>query len=640
MSGYIVDIETDGLLLECTRMWCIVLRNIETNQATAYLEGDLSWKAILDSADNIAGHNILGFDLAALEKLFKYKLPNTCKVRDTLILSQVLNYKRFGTAGHSLGIWGESLGVLKTNWRERAIELELISFNDPAGAEFKQFHAEMVDYCVQDTAVNIGVYTTLMQEFNIAYKHNKLVATYLKAEHAAAKWVSRCELVGWPFDKESAIALSQTLADEMAIAYETLNSKLGWKTVAVDKVKGEVAIKRPKWIKNGCYDQHTANWFGIEAWLGADEDVYRPIVGEYCRVTFERLSLDSVMDVKTFLYRNNWVPTQWNYKRNEMTGKNEKTSPKITEDSIEFLGGDGKLYTDFLTTKSRHSNLKTWIENVDTNGNLHGECIVIGTPSMRARHRVIVNVPSPDSKWGHEMRSLFKCKPGWKLIGCDSSGNQARGLAHYLKDPVFINTLLTGDIHQYNADALTEVLSEMGIKHVVPRAAAKRVLYAFLFGASGGKLWSYLFNTIDEANGKKLRLGFLKKVPGFEQLITKLKNTYGKTSQYGDGYIVSLVGTRIYVDSFHKLLVYLLQATEKITCATALMLTVQELEAENIPWEPCIFYHDEIDFQVPEEFAERAAEIGKKSFHDGPALYGIEIMDGSGKIGNTWYDVH
>ena len=280
------------------------------------------------------------------------------------------------------------------------------------------------------------------------------------------------------------------------------------------------------------------------------------------------------------------------------------------------------------------------MDNTDSNGMLHGDCMVIGTPSMRSRHSIIVNVPSVDSPWGKEMRSLFKCNDNWKLIGCDSSGNQARGLAHYLGDDEYIHTLLNGDIHQYNADMLTKVLMDMGVVYEVKRSQAKRVLYAFLFGASGTKLWSYIFGNMDEANGKKLKSGFLKAVPGFKDLLTKLESVYGKTSQYGNGYIPSAAGNRIYVDSFHKLLVYLLQSAEKITCSSALMLTMERLEAENIPYMPCIFYHDEIDFQVPEEFAERAAEIGKQAFADGPKLFGINIMSGDAKIGNTWYDVH
>jgi DNA polymerase I-like protein with 3'-5' exonuclease and polymerase domains len=318
---------------------------------------------------------------------------------------------------------------------------------------------------------------------------------------------------------------------------------------------------------------------------------------------------------------------------------------------LEFLGGDGKLYVDFLTARARHSILKTWIENTDDAGNLHGDCMAIGTPSMRARHSIIVNVPAVDSPWGKEMRSLFTCKPGWKLIGCDSSGNQARGLAHYLGDKKFIDTLLHGDIHQYNADKLTEVVYKLDAqdqlqinpktgKREVLRPQAKRILYAFLFGASGPKLWSYIFGVLDEKKGPKLKNGFLKAVPGFKALIKKLGNIYGKTSQYGDGYIPSLAGNRIYVDSYHKLLVYLLQSAEKITCSAALMLTMERLEQAGIPYIPCIFMHDEIDFQVPEEFAEQARAIGKQAFVDGPKLFGVEIMDGEGKIGNSWYEVH
>jgi len=43
---------------------------------------------------------------------------------------------------------------------------------------------------------------------------------------------------------------------------------------------------------------------------------------------------------------------------------------------------------------------------------------------------------------------------------------------------------------------------------------------------------------------------------------------------------------------------------------------------------------------VPEEHTKRAAEIGKMAFREGPKLYGINIMDGESKIGETWYEVH
>jgi hypothetical protein len=180
----------------------------------------------------------------------------------------------------------------------------------------------------------------------------------------------------------------------------------------------------------------------------------------------------------------------------------------------------------------------------------------------------------------------------------------------------------------------------MGVTYEVKRSQAKRILYAFLFGASGSKLWSYIFGNMDEVKGRKLKNGFLKAVPGFSSLIELLGKVYSSTQKFGDGYIVSLAGNRIYVDSYHKLLVYLLQSAEKITCSAAVMLTAERLEAEGIPYKPCIYYHDEIDFQVPAEYAERAAEIGKQAFVDGPKLFDVNIMDGNAKIGKDWLEIH
>jgi DNA polymerase-1 len=630
MPRYVFDIEANELLQKCTKVWLICAYDLDTKETRDWLEGDLSWIELFKEANMLIGHNILGYDLPVLEKLFGFKPSAHTKLFDTLIVSQISDYKRFGLRGHSLQVWGEALNFPK------------IEFDD-----FSKFSEEMRTYCHQDVNLTVMVYNELKNELAQTFElletrekgsSNKL-KTYIKAEHATAKWCSKAALHGWPFDVNAALRLVEELTAEMDKAHEALNSRLGIKCVAIDKRNGVAYSKKPKWTKAGFYDSHTANWFKIDPCSGYEGEE-RPIWGEYTRVEFSPLSLDSIADVKIFLFKNGWKPTEWNTRLNTYTNKKERTSPKITEDSLEFLGGDGKLYTEFLTAKSRYGILKTWLENLDEKGNLHGDCMTIGTPSMRARHSIIVNVPSADSPWGKEMRSLFTCTPGWKLIGCDSSGNQARGLAHYLKNEQFIDTLLNGDIHQYNADVLTAVLKTIDVDHTVPRGVAKRILYAFLFGASGSKLWSYIFGNLDDDNGKKLKNGFLKAVPGFKDLLEKLENIYGKTSKIGDGYIPSLAGNRIYVDSFHKLLVYLLQSAEKITCTAALMLTMENLEKESIPYIPLIFYHDEIDFMVPEEHAQRAMEIGRDSFKEGPKLFGVEIMDGGGKVGNTWYDIH
>lgn len=635
---FVYDAETNGLKQDCTRMWILAAKDIVTAEVKFWLEGDTGWKEIFDNGILAIGHNVCGFDELVLRKLFNYKIPAKLKVRDTLVMSRVLNYRRFGEQGHSMEVWGEALGQPK-------VEHE----------DWSKFSPEMQNRCISDVHLNEQIYNHLMVEFEALAARSPNIGKYLIAEQYVSRWSGECELQGWPFNKEKARALLVPIEAEMQLAYDALTSRLGNKVVAVDKKKGEYFTRKPKWIKSGCYDTHTANWFGINPWNGYESED-RLVEGEYSRVEIRDLSLDSPQDVKLFLYRNGWEPTDWNIKRQE-DGSMKKTSPKITLDSLEFLGNDGKLYVNFLSAKSRFAQLSGWLEALDADDKIHGECITIGTPSMRARHKTIVNVPTGDSSYGKEFRELFVCPPGWKIIGCDSAGNQARGLAHYLGDPDYIHTLLTGDIHMYNAGKIDAALKMMGVdwneflKRTDPdstpeswpaskRAVAKRILYAFLFGASGGKLWSYIFKNNEAIKGNKFKQGFIEAVPGFQSLLDKLKKVYTQTKRSGDGYIPSIVGNRVYVDSPHKLLVYLLQSLEKITCSLACWKLMVNLEKANIEYVPLIFYHDELDFMVKTENAEEAAEIGRAAFREGPKEVGVTIMDGGSKIGDNWYETH
>lgn len=620
MSRLIMDCEANELLRRVTRCWIVAWKDLDTGKKYFCLEGDLSWQDAFNKATVIIGHNILGYDFPMLEKLFRYKLPRSVGTQDTLIMSQVLDYKRFGHDGHSLGRWGESLGYPKEEW-----------------TDFSKYSPGMLKYCMNDLEVTERVYYKLVKEFEALMAKAPNIAPYLRAEHYVSEWCAQAELHGWPFDRKQGQILFEVFEKEMQAAVDQITPKMGKKTVAVDKCKGIIEEKWPKWVKNGNYAKFTADWFGIDPATG--QNVNRLVEGPYSRVTFPDLKLSSSDDVKIFLFRHGWEPTEWNYTK-DSRGNKVRSSGKITEDSLEFLGGDGKIYCDYLSTKARYGILKGWLNEIDENDRLHGECFTIGTPSMRARHSIIANIPSVDAAWGKEMRQLFICKEGWTLVGCDSAGNQARGLAHYLGSAEYVDLLLNGDIHAYNAQVSTNVLKSMGIDHTVPRSVAKRLLYAFLFGAAGAKLWLYIFGESNAEKGDKFKNGFTKAVPGLSELTDKLKRIFKKTSMAGEGYIPGIAGNRIYCDSFHKLLVYLLQACEKATCGAAVMMCMQNLEKEGIPYQPVVFYHDEIDFMVPTEHAERARVIGREAFRDGPKLFGVQIMDGGDKIGKDWYEIH
>ena len=88
MSKYCFDIETDNLLEECTKVHCIVLKDIETKEVLTLSNDQAIDK--LCNAELIIGHNIIKFDVHILEKLYNFKTK--AKVFDTLFSTCLICY--------------------------------------------------------------------------------------------------------------------------------------------------------------------------------------------------------------------------------------------------------------------------------------------------------------------------------------------------------------------------------------------------------------------------------------------------------------------------------------------------------------------------------------------------------------------
>jgi DNA polymerase III epsilon subunit-like protein len=64
---YIFDIETDGFLDVCTKIHCLVLKDVDTNKFLSLSVDEALDK--LSKAKEIIGHNIIKFDLPVIKKL-------------------------------------------------------------------------------------------------------------------------------------------------------------------------------------------------------------------------------------------------------------------------------------------------------------------------------------------------------------------------------------------------------------------------------------------------------------------------------------------------------------------------------------------------------------------------------------------
>ena len=124
MENIILDIETDGLLDTVTKVHCIVMKSQHFGVEAATSKEQIEKALVVLKANHIVGHNVLGFDLEVLRRLYGLVIPVE-QVTDTLILSRlihsdlrsedssvkILEPKFWGS--HSLAAWGYRLNHSK-----------------------------------------------------------------------------------------------------------------------------------------------------------------------------------------------------------------------------------------------------------------------------------------------------------------------------------------------------------------------------------------------------------------------------------------------------------------------------------------------------------------------------------------------
>ena len=163
----VFDLETNGLLRNATRIHCATLYWIEEDQTETYNDERYSTQAKelpmanraittaitnLSVADTVVGHNILGFDLPLIKRLYPFfKYPPI--IVDTLLLSRLYHpnlldidkkneWKDMPTklyGSHSLEAYGYRLGEHKGDYGKTA--------------DWSEWSQEMEDYCKQDVIV-------------------------------------------------------------------------------------------------------------------------------------------------------------------------------------------------------------------------------------------------------------------------------------------------------------------------------------------------------------------------------------------------------------------------------------------------------------------------------------------------------
>jgi DNA polymerase-1 len=624
----VFDIETDGLWPEVSKVYVLCTEDTDTGEQLQYSDYDSDLPPLqegleaLKQAKILVGHNIIGYDLMVLKYLLEWEPAESTTLWDTLIMSQVNRYKRGHL--HKLAAWGDKLKFPKGD------------YND-----WTNYNKEMLKYCIQDVSLNVKVYQNLVEEVKSTVAINPLYKLGLQTEMEFAVIEAEIRSNGWLFDVPKANSLLQEIESRMETIRADLEPRIGMVTVKVDKAD---EFKTPAWRKDGYYNAVTAKYFNIDAITGRDE-YSRLVDGPYCRIAFEQGNLSSDKVLKSWLFSLGWEPDEYN--REKLNGNWVNTGPKLTDTSLAKLGEVGNQVSEYNTLKNRRGIIAGWLE-ASRNGRLHGNMWTVGTPTFRCRHEVIANLPSvaldkednpiggAAGGYGYDMRSLFICEEGKVVVGADSSGNQMRGLCHYINNDEFTNEVINGDVHQRNADTLSLVVP-------TPRKKAKPFLYAYLFGGGPGKLGSILTGTSDVSVGKKAAAMFESSIPGLKELKDKLLNMYESTSnRFGkeNAFIRGLDGRIVFVASPHMVLNYLLQTAEGITCKAAAVYAKKKLKALGIPYQFVLHMHDEYAIVTDKQYGQQVKEIMIESFIEAPKQFGIMCMGGDGAIGENYAAVH
>jgi DNA polymerase-1 len=630
----VFDLETDGLLETLSTIHCLVIRDVESQAVWRYNNqpGGQPLKAglkQLQEADQIIGHNVLKFDLPAIQKIFPDFRVDMTKVRDTLVMSRLIYAdigdvdqklmklgripgKLFGS--HGLEAWGYRLQKNKGDYSKIMQEMGL----DP----WASWNQDMEDYCVLDTEV-----TSLL----LAKLESKdFSPESIELEHQVAIIIARQERYGFMFDVAKAAKLYATLVQKKLDAERTVKE-----------------VFKPRFLRDG--KTFTPKRDNKTSGYTADCPFTKIKLVEFNPGSRDHIGI--------------WLKALYNWEPTEFTAEGK---PQINETTLNGLDyPEVKPLKEYLMLEKRCGQIsegnQAWLKK-EKNGRIHGSVNTNGAVTGRMTHSNpnMAQVPASYSPYGHECRELFCVPTKKKLVGADAAALELRDLAGYMAaydNGEYIKVVLEGDkkkgtdIHSVNARALGLDPKGTYFGGVSGRDIAKTWFYAFIYGSGDENLGFILTGTKGPENkqiGTKARSTFLKNLPALGKLVERVKAVSKEK-----GYLRGLDGRLLTVRSQHAALNTLLQSAGAVQMKKALVLADQELtrmgfknsgnaiHPDEVNYEFVANVHDEFQSETDEDIAETVGKVFVESIRKSGEHFKFKCpLDGEFAVGNSWAETH
>lgn len=397
------DIETDGLLNQLTRVHILVIKEFESGQRWVFHRNRredtiLEGVRMLNDAECIVGHNIIGFDMEALWKIFGDEFNPRGKVRDTLVMTRMLfadekerdirRWKRGQLEGkyigsHELAAWGQRLGYPKDDYTKRKKEELREKFPDLSKTEIDRlvwatWSQDMEDYAVIDVEVTDALWAKIVE---VEWSEEAVVL-----EHRVHDLMERVTRNGFPFDMQAASALENALREECETRTQKAIDHFGMWWVPAKWYKG-----RPR---EDFGEDKSRDWWG-EVTVPKRSVTYKdPAKADrmegcgFCPIKLKEFNPNSrpmIIDRLQKIY--GWEPQEFT----------EKGTPKVDDEVLRDLAATQEIWiaddlAEVFYLKKRLGQLidgkAGWIGKALEQGDqkIHPRIIVGGTVTNRASH--------------------------------------------------------------------------------------------------------------------------------------------------------------------------------------------------------------------------------------------------------------
>lgn len=591
------ELKKDEHILEQVDNEILSLCIMDVNSRTRYSFTDSSDEypgieeglKLLADAERIIGHNICGFDVAAIEKIYP-SFTTKADLFDTMLMSQLIypelflndlkrkDFPKELKGKHSLRAWGQRLTNFKTDYQ----------------GNFLAWSKEMQDYCEQDVEVTASLYAHL---FSKNYSEQAIIL-----EGKFLRIITQQERNGVHFDREAALSLYNDIEEEIKPLLCRIKSEIpDWTTR--EEFTPKVNNKTRGYIKG--------------------ETVIRESVTPFNPNSRQQI-------VKYFQETYSWKPKVFT----------KSGAPQINHEVMDSLPfPEAEVLSEFLVRKALMSKIKdakqAWT-NIVREGKLHGKVNTLGTRTRRCSHAApnISQIPSISKYKGEECRSLFYAPEGYDIVGADMSGIQLRMLAHYMAaydGGRYADIVLNDDIHSANQEA----------SGLPTRQLAKRFIYSWLFGGGSELLGAILEPKASSERKKRLgddlRKSFMSKTPGISKLLRDVQTAHKR------GYVKLIDGGIVKSVSEHTVLNTLLQGSDSVCCKTWVVHSHEQIVKNNLQEfsSNVIQSHDEQELLVKQGYSETVGGILVKSATEVGKMLGTKIrLDAEYKIGKNWLMVH